>query len=65
MRFKSSILGLVYKNECIRELECPAKMFGEHVRRLFPCSAGLSVTFFFLLVFYAISVLALYPSPLF
>jgi hypothetical protein len=35
--------------ECIRELECPAKMSGEHVRRQFPCSAGLSVTLVFLL----------------
>jgi len=33
--------------ECIRELECPAKMSGEHVRRQFPCSAGLSVTVVF------------------
>ena len=30
------------ETECIRELECPAKMTGDHVRRQVPCSAGIS-----------------------
>jgi len=29
--------------ECIWELECPAKMFGKHVRQQIPCLVGLSI----------------------
>ena len=32
----------VSQRECIWELECPAKMSGDHVRRQVPCPAGIS-----------------------